>query len=51
MPFHPEICGKVKPRIAIISRATCRFQLGVDQSVGSEFSVEDFSCLSRIDRQ
>ena len=48
MPFHPERCGKVDPRLAISSRATCRIQMGVDQldefsvdiSVESEFSVD-----------
>ena len=52
MSFHPERCGKVDPRLAISSRATCRFQLGVDQSVEfsvdmsveSEFSVDQLSC-------
>ena len=33
---------KVKPRLASSSGATFRFQLGVNQSVGSEFPVEDF---------
>ena len=38
MPFYPERCGKVDPRLEISSRARFRFQLGVDQSV--EFSVD-----------
>ena len=38
MQFHPERYVKVDSRLAIGSRATCRFQLGVDQSV--EFSVD-----------
>ena len=33
MPFYPERCRKVDPRLEISSRATCRFQLGVDQPV------------------
>ena len=38
MKFHPERYGKVIPWLVIISRDTCRFQSGVDQSV--EFSVD-----------
>ena len=52
MPFYPERCGKVDPRLAISSRATCRFQLlvyqsvefSVDMSVESEFSVDQLNC-------
>ena len=42
MPFRPERCGKVDPWLAIISRDTCRFHLGVDQSfqLGADKSVE-----------
>ena len=57
MPFHPKRYRKVNTPLEISSRSTCRFQLEVDQSVefsvdmsvGSEFSVEDFSYLLRID--
>ena len=52
MPFHPNICGKVNPRIAISAKSTLRFQLVVyqlveflvDMSVGSEFSVDQLNC-------
>ena len=41
MSFHPYRYGKVNPRLAISSRATCRFQLGADQSVELSFDMSD----------